>query len=111
MSNKPAQSFSPDLPMTIRKEHLMCSPHSRAVIKPEHQGKYPKEFLKLTPDTISWAYPTYIEHWDGRRILLPENSRHTIIPRASAFIQRVFGQKIRHKETFPFLIAEMSSRK
>ena len=105
------KAYRPDLPMTIRIEHLAESPRGKSVIKPEYQGEYPKEFVKLNSDALKRAYPTYIEHWDGRWILLPKDSWRTLAPRLNAAAQGwLLGQKIRHRHTFPYLILEMTPR-
>jgi len=90
----------------------MDSPHSSWIIKKEHQGKYPEGFLKLTPDTVSGAYPNYIEYEDGRRIMLPDNLLHAIIPQIKAFAHRnLLGQENIHRKTYPYFRNDMSTRR
>jgi len=113
MKGKGIIGFRPGIdPITIRSEHIASVPLYNGLINKKYHGRYPKEFTSMHPELlIHREYPTYISNPDGRIELLPDNWRK-YAPIARAKIQGILlGQRVRHRETWPFIFYENERRK
>lgn len=108
MNGKMAKGWRAGIdPITIDKTHIAKIPLRHGLIDKKFHELYPDEFTSMHPETlIHRIYPTYISHPDGRIDLLPDNWRNKL-PIASARIRNIlFGQKVRHRETWPYIFYE-----
>jgi len=96
--------------ISIDKTHIAKIPLRHGLIDKNFHEQYPKEFTSMHPELlIHREYPTYISNPDGRIELLPDNWRK-YAPIARAKIQRILlGQRVRHRETWPFIFYENGS--